>query len=74
MEFRVEIDKAICQSSGHCVNGEPAAFGFDEDDLGDVRSGAAQLSRERLLTVAANCPAIAIQIFDDRGNAIGSAR
>ena len=68
MGHRVEIDKATCQSSGHCVNEEPDAFGFDDDDLGDVLAGAGELARERLLAVAARCPAIAIHVYDESGS------
>ena len=67
MPYTVVIDKQICQSAGNCVSEEPDAFGFDEDELGDVWSPAADLSRERLVAVAARCPAIAIRLFDETG-------
>jgi ferredoxin len=70
----VVIDKAICQSSGNCVNDAPDAFGFDEDDLGDVLPGAADIEPQRLIAIAARCPAIAISIFDPSGREIGKDR
>jgi ferredoxin len=65
--YTVVIDKQICQSSGNCVDEQPDAFGFDEDDLGEVLPAASALPGERLLEIAARCPAIAIGIFDDSG-------
>ncbi len=67
MPYTVVIDKQICQSSGNCVNDQPGAFGFDEDDLGEVLPAASGLPGERLLAIAARCPAIAIGIFDEAG-------
>jgi len=70
--YTVVIDKHICQSSGGCVNDEPDAFGFDEDDLGEVLPTASKLPAERRLAIAARCPAIAICVFDDSGTQIES--
>ena len=70
MPYTVVIDKQACQSSGNCVNEHPDAFGFDEDDLGAVLPAASRLPRERLLEVAARCPAIAIGIFDQSGGPV----
>lgn len=67
MPYTVVIDKQVCQSSGKCVDEQPDAFGFDEDDLGEVLPAASTLSRERLLAIAARCPAIAIEVFDEAG-------
>lgn len=67
MPYTVVIDKQICQSSGNCVSDQPAAFGFDEDDLGEVLPAASTLSAVRLLAIASRCPAIAIGIFDESG-------
>jgi ferredoxin len=68
MGFRVRIDKNSCQSSGNCVEAEAAAFGFDDDGLGDVLAPAAKLERARLIEIAKRCPALAITVFDDAGN------
>jgi len=65
---RIEIDKQTCQSSGNCVNEQPDAFGFDDDDLGEVLPAASGLPRERLAAIAVRCPAIAIHVFDEGGN------
>jgi ferredoxin len=71
MPFRVEIDKQSCQSSGSCIELEPAAFAWDEDDLGSPLPAAGQLPRERLLEVARRCPALAVGVYDERGREIG---
>jgi ferredoxin len=68
MAFTVRIDKNSCQSSGNCVEAAEAGFGFDEDGLGEVLAGAAQLPRARLLEIARRCPALAIGVFDEAGN------
>ena len=74
MPYTVVIDKQICQSSGNCVNDQPDAFSFDEDDLGEVLASAAELPVERLVVAAARCPAIAIRIFDASGAEVGVAK
>ncbi len=70
MTYTVKIDKQSCQSSGNCVDLAPEGFAWDEDDLGDVREGAAELSLERLGEVARRCPALAISIYDADGNEV----
>lgn len=70
MLYTVVIDKQACQSSGNCVNEQPGAFGFDEDDLGEVLLAASGLPRDRLVAVAARCPAIAISILDESGTQV----
>ena len=69
----VKIDKRSCQSSGHCVEAAPEAFGFDPDHLGEVRAEAADLPGERLLAIAARCPALAITVFDETGKELDRA-
>ena len=64
---RVSIDKQSCQSSGRCVRVAPGAFALDADHLAEVRPGAAALSEDELVAVARGCPALAIHVFDDRG-------
>jgi ferredoxin len=63
--LRVEIDKDRCISSGRCVGDEPAAFGFDDDELAEPRPGVADVDRRRLVTIARNCPGQAITVFAD---------
>ncbi len=70
MSYTARIDKRSCQSSGNCVEMAPGAFGFDEDDLGDVKDGVAELNLQRLVAVARCCPALAIEILDAAGNEI----
>ncbi len=67
MSPRVEIDKQSCQSSGNCAELEPEGFGWDADDLGGVRPGAAALPLSRLLAVVRRCPALAIAVYDENG-------
>lgn len=67
MSYRVEIDKQSCQSSGRCAELEPEGFGWDADDLGEVRPGAAGLPLPRLLAVARRCPALAIAVYAEDG-------
>jgi ferredoxin len=67
MAFRVVIDKQRCQSSGNCVNDDPEVFGFDADELGEVLPVAADRPLERLIAIAARCPAMAIAVFDESG-------
>ena len=70
MGHRIEVDKRSCQSSGNCVSAAPAMFGFDEDSLAEVRAGAADRPLDALLSVARRCPAMAIAILDEAGEAI----
>lgn len=70
MAIAVEIDKQSCQSSERCLAAAPEAFGLDDDHLGDVLPGAAALPLERLRTIAAACPALAIRLLDDHGREV----
>jgi ferredoxin len=64
---KVSVDKQSCQSSGRCVRAAPGAFALDADHLAGVGPGAAALSEDELLAVARGCPALAIHVFDERG-------
>ncbi len=68
--FTARIDKRSCLSSGRCVEAAPEAFAWDEDDLGDVRPGAAGLAKERLLEIARGCPGLAIAVHDEKGREV----
>lgn len=70
MGFRVEIDKANCISSGRCVSDEPAAFRFDDDELAEPTAEASELTRERLVRLARNCPGEAITVYEADGHPI----
>jgi ferredoxin len=71
MGYLVSIDRDACISSGNCVADSPDAFDFDDDDIAMVKAeGASQLSDDRLLRVARNCPAGAIILKDADGNEI----
>ncbi|MEE9606862.1 MAG: ferredoxin [Myxococcota bacterium] len=70
MGYVVKIDKKSCQSSGHCVEADPRAFRWDGDDLGEVLPAAAGLERDRLISIANRCPALAISITDEDGREI----
>lgn len=52
MSYTARIDKRSCQSSGNCVEMLPEAFGFDADELGDVKEGVAGLGRTSPLPLA----------------------
>jgi ferredoxin len=67
MSHSVRIDKRSCLSSGRCIEAEPAAFGWDADELGDVLPAATTLAPERLSAVARGCPGLAIRVRDERG-------
>jgi ferredoxin len=64
---RVSVDKQSCQSSGRCVRAAPGAFALDADHLAEVLPGAADLSDDAQLAIARACPALAIHVFDARG-------
>jgi ferredoxin len=68
--MRVTIDKQSCLSSGRCVQAEPEIFSLDDDHLGQVKP-TADLTRERLLAAARDCPGLAITVYDDDGREIG---
>lgn len=70
MNLTVKIDKQTCQSSGNCVEAQPKAFRWDEDDLGDATDAASDLSLDELAAVARKCPALAISVLDADGNEI----
>jgi ferredoxin len=70
MAYTARIDKRSCQSSGNCVKMAPEGFGFDADQLGDVKDGVAGLDVQRLVAIAKRCPALAIEILDADGNEI----
>jgi ferredoxin len=67
LPYTVRIDPQSCQSSGRCARAAPRAFGLDADHLAEVLPGVAELSDEALLAIARGCPALAIHVFDERG-------
>ena len=64
--MRAEVDHSRCVSSGACVLEAPEAFAYQDgpEALAVVLPGAAALSDERLLEVAALCPVQAIRVYD----------
>lgn len=70
MGFRVEIDSETCVSSGKCVADHPDSFGFDDDELAVVQTGAARLDDAALLKAARRCPSGAILLLDAEGNCV----
>lgn len=69
--YRVEVDKDVCISSGKCVADAPEVFRFDDDELSEVIPGSPQLPNEQLLTIARQCPALAVVLTDgDSGETI----
>jgi ferredoxin len=63
----VRVDQEKCVSAGRCVADEPAAFGFDADELATLLPGATELSAERMIVIARRCPGLAIEVVDDGG-------
>ena len=74
MGYSVTIDRDACISSGNCVADSPTAFDFDDDDIAIVKDGVAELSDDRLLRVARNCPAGAIVVCDADGTEVNLFR
>lgn len=70
MGYSVKIDRDSCISSGTCVADAPEAFAFDEEDIATPAAGTADLSDDRLLRIARNCPSGAILLYDAKGNEI----
>jgi ferredoxin len=67
---RVRIDRQGCQSSGRCLAAAPEAFAFDAERLAQPTAGAAALSLERAVEIARGCPALAIEVYDERGELV----
>ena len=67
MSYSVRIDKDLCVSAGKCVADEPSVFGFDEDELAEVKADAPNLSNEALIRLARQCPGRAILLTDETG-------
>lgn len=68
--LRVRIDQDLCVSAGKCVADAPSAFGYDDDELATVLPGAAELTDERLIRIARQCPGRAIIVTDADGNIV----
>ena len=69
MAIRVRVGDG-CQSSGRCLAAAPEAFAFDGDRLARATAGAEALSLERAREIARACPALAIEVFDERGEPV----
>jgi ferredoxin len=70
MGIRVRVDRESCQSSGRCLTAAPEAFTFDGDRLAETTPGAGRLSLEEAREIARGCPALAIEVFDERGELV----
>ena len=68
VSYTVRIDKDCCISSGKCVSDAPDAFGFDDEELADVLPGTSELTDEKLIRLARQCPGRAILLTDADGN------
>lgn len=64
MTLSVDVDKEICMSSGKCVAEEPALFRFDDEELAEVDPDGPDVSDERLIGIARDCPSGAISLRD----------
>jgi len=67
---RIRVDRDSCQSSGRCVGAAPEAFVLDADRLARATPAAASLPYERALEIARACPALAIELLDERGDPV----
>lgn len=70
MAVRVRVDRQSCQGSGRCLAAAPEAFALDADRLARATPAAAELPLARALEVARGCPALAIELFDERGEPV----
>ncbi|QMW65829.1 (4Fe-4S)-binding protein [Mumia sp. ZJ1417] len=64
MAYRVEVDQDLCMSSGKCVADAPQVFAFDEDEIAEVRAEPGEVSDEKLVEIARNCPSGAIRLLE----------
>jgi ferredoxin len=58
--YQVSVDKDVCISSGKCVADVPSLFRFDDDDLAEVVPQAPQPTNDELITIARQCPSLAV--------------
>ncbi len=56
----VEVDTALCASFGRCIDLEPDAFRFDDNDQARPTEAAGRLPGRRLRAVIDACPTGAI--------------
>ena len=70
MPYSVRIEKDLCVSAGKCVGDAPTAFGYDADELAEVLPGASDLTDERLIRLARQCPGRAIVLLDANGTIV----
>lgn len=66
MGYVVRIDRDACISSGTCVNDSPESFGLDDEDIAEPLPGLENLSDDRLLRLARNCPVGAILLYEQQ--------
>lgn len=65
--YRVEINRDTCISSGRCVGDAPGAFVFDADELATVGASIVELPETKLLRIARDCPGEAIIVIGANG-------
>lgn len=70
MDLTATVDKDLCMSSGLCIADYPAAFRFDDDELAETTTEAANLTQPDLKTAARNCPAEAIILRNGAGEQV----
>ncbi|HXV91892.1 MAG TPA: ferredoxin [Pseudonocardia sp.] len=64
IHYRIEVDGAVCISSGKCVADAPDVFRFDDDEVAELVPGAPRLPDAEILDIARACPSGAIRVFD----------
>ena len=70
MGYTVKVDRELCIGAGACVADAPEAFKFDDENIAVPQPGAADLPDERLIEAARACPASAIMVVDEAGQAV----
>ena len=67
MPLRIEIDQALCLSSGKCVGDAPDVFAFDDDEIAYVITDRHELDDRTVLRIARSCPGQAVVVRDESG-------
>ncbi|MFI9045906.1 ferredoxin [Streptomyces sp. NPDC053427] len=69
MTWKAAVDSRQCMASGMCANIAPDLFVLGESHSRPVKEEFE--ADERALDAADLCPAMAISVYDDEGEAIG---
>lgn len=64
MNYRIDVDRDVCMSSGKCVGDAPDLFRFDDEEIATQVPGAPAPGDERALHLARACPSGALTVHD----------